>query len=89
MSAIHRVNDIWSMNAPRFFALAWRLPHYQGVLRDRAVAEQDEGEEPASAPPRREAPAQSRRRDPEYREVPAVKAVLQSDPAFAGVFQFG
>lgn len=38
MSAIHRIDDIWSMEAGRFFRFARRLPAYQGVMR--TVAEQ-------------------------------------------------
>lgn len=33
MSAIHRVDDMWSMEAGKFFRLARRLPAYQGVMR--------------------------------------------------------
>lgn len=37
MSAIHRIDDIWSMNGPRFFRFAYRLPAYKGTVR--AIAE--------------------------------------------------
>jgi len=43
MSAIHRIDDIWSMNAERFYRLAYRLPAYQGVLR--MIAENQANEE--------------------------------------------
>ncbi len=33
MSAIHRIDNIWEMDGPRFFRLAYRLPAYQGVMR--------------------------------------------------------
>lgn len=36
LSAFHRIDDIWSMNGPRFFRLAERLPAYQGAIRARA-----------------------------------------------------
>lgn len=36
MSAFHRIDDIWSMEAGRFFRLAYRLPAYQGAMRARA-----------------------------------------------------
>lgn len=36
MSAIHRVEDIWSMEAGKFFRYARRLPAYQGIMRSIA-----------------------------------------------------
>ena len=44
MSAIHGIDDIYSMEAGRFFAFAYRLPAYQGVMRMEAErqARQDE-----------------------------------------------
>jgi hypothetical protein len=36
MSAIHRITDIYAMEAGRFFAFCHRLPAYQGVLRMEA-----------------------------------------------------
>ena len=36
LSAVHRIDDIWTMEAGRFFRLAWRLPAYQGVMRMHA-----------------------------------------------------
>lgn len=32
MSVFHRVDDPWSMPAPRFFAFASRLPAYNGAV---------------------------------------------------------
>lgn len=32
MSVLHRVDDMWSMPAPKFFAFASRLPAYNGAL---------------------------------------------------------
>lgn len=37
LSAFHRVDNMWSMDGPRFFAFAYRLPAYNGVIR--ALAE--------------------------------------------------
>lgn len=37
MSAIHGIDNIWAMGGPRFFAWAYRLSAYQGVMR--ALAE--------------------------------------------------
>jgi hypothetical protein len=86
MSALHGVDDIWSMPAARFFAFAWRLPHYQGVMRDVVLAEQNSG--------RSRQPEQQRaiqRAAPSAREAPppATPAVVRSDPALGGVFSFG
>lgn len=36
MSAFHRIDDIWSMEAGKFFRFAYRLPAYQGAMRARA-----------------------------------------------------
>lgn len=35
MSAIHRVDDMSTMDGPRFFQFALRLPAYRGVMRQR------------------------------------------------------
>lgn len=37
MSVFHRVDDPWSMPAPRFFSLASRLPVYGGAVRTAIV----------------------------------------------------
>lgn len=37
LSAIHRIDDMWSMNGPKFFRFAYRLPAYKGAMR--AIAE--------------------------------------------------
>lgn len=41
MSAFHRIDDIYAMDAIRFFSLAIRLPAYRGVMAVRVAAEQD------------------------------------------------
>lgn len=56
MSAIHRVDDIYAMDGPRFFTLAARLPAYPGVMQVRVQAELDK-ERGAPAPPAVEQPA--------------------------------
>lgn len=40
MSVFHRVDDPWSMPAPRFFSLASRLPVYGGAVRTATVLPQ-------------------------------------------------
>lgn len=39
-SAIHRVDDIYQLDGPRFFRLAWRISAYKGVIHMR-LQEQD------------------------------------------------
>lgn len=85
MSAIHRVDDIWSMPAARLFRMAWRLPHYQGVMRDAVLAEQHEHGENTGVQSWQAPAPQPRRQEP----LPATKAVVMSDPALAGIFSFG
>jgi hypothetical protein len=86
MSAVHRVDDIWAMPAARFFRLAWRLPHYRGVMRDRVLAlQREQGDEPVAAPaPQQRGPA----RKPAARAEPVTEAAL-SDPVLGKIFSFG
>lgn len=44
-SVFHRVDDMYSLDAPRFFRLANRIVAYQGVLRLRVEAEARERQE--------------------------------------------
>lgn len=37
--AIYRIEDPWSLPAPKFFALTWRLVHYQGSVQAMVMAE--------------------------------------------------
>jgi len=79
-SAIHGIRDMLSLPGPVFFAFAYRLSAYQGVMAARA-AEQERDDAP-------EAPGQ-----PEGRMAPVEqvtpRVVLQTDPAFKGIFSFG
>lgn len=88
MSAVHRVDDIEAMPAARFFRLAWRLPHYRGVMRDRVIALQREEEDDA---PRAQAQPSSRQAAPvraqASRAQPVTEAVL-SDPVMSRIFEF-
>jgi len=36
LSAFHRIDNMWEMEAGRFFRFAFRLPAYQGAMRARA-----------------------------------------------------
>jgi hypothetical protein len=76
-SAIHHMPDVTVLPARAFLELALRLPAYQGVMRQR-VASAAQAEAPAAAASR-----------PGVEMVPATKAALQANPAFAGVFSFG
>lgn len=89
MSAFHRVDDVYAMPGPRFFRLAWRLPCYRGVMRERVLAGQRE-DGAGRASPRPVQPEQSQAAAPESgREpVPATKAVIRSDPRLNGIFSF-
>lgn len=84
LSAFHRIDDLWSMPAPRFFKLAWRLPAYAGVMQSRALAEQQR-DQPSS--PAASARAPSDRRGQEIN--PGTRASLMAEPAFAGLISFG
>lgn len=41
MSVLHRIDDMWSIPADRFYRLAERLAAYPGVMQARALAEQE------------------------------------------------
>jgi hypothetical protein len=63
LSAFHRIDDATELEGPVFFALAQRLPFYDGAVRARAVREvrraQAAGQpgQAGSAPPGRLPPA--------------------------------
>jgi hypothetical protein len=77
-SAIHGIRDMLSLPGPVFFALAYRLSAYQGVMAARAAERED-------AP---EAPGEPERRTALPEQV-TPRVVLQTDPAFKGIFSFG
>lgn len=85
MSALHRIDDITSLDGPRFFRLAWRLPAYEGAMRARLQAERDEQPRQSAAgaplgPPPSAGSAEWN---------PGTKATLQADPSLKGIFSFG
>lgn len=57
-SAIHRVDEIERMAAPRFFALAYRIDAYPGVMQIRIRAEAAKGRPAAQSFPREMSAAQ-------------------------------
>ena len=69
-----------ALPGPVFFALAYRLSAYQGVMAARAAEQEQESTSgPQEPPPRRAVPA----------EQVTPKVVLQTDSAFRGIFSFG
>ena len=42
MSVFHRVDDVYAMPAPRFFAFAYRIAAYDGMLARRIEAENEQ-----------------------------------------------
>jgi hypothetical protein len=95
-SAVHRVPDMTVLDGPAFFKLAYRMTAYRGVMRERAVAEQEDGvsapqvAQPAVAAPA--VPVAAAADVPVTRGatmVPATKVALQNEPGFPGVFSFG
>ena len=79
MSVFHRVDDITTLDGPTFLRRAWRLPAYQGVMRARLLAEQEDQDEPGA----RSAPSGDRQTNP------GTRATLMADPALKGIFSFG
>jgi hypothetical protein len=78
-SAIHGIRDMLALPGPVFFALAYRMSAYQGVMAARAAEQEaEQSPQPHAQPERRAAPA----------EQVTPRAVLQTDAAFAGIFSF-
>jgi hypothetical protein len=80
-NVFHRVPDVSVLDGPTFFRLAWRMPAYEGVMRVRATAAQQDdagsGTMPQMAPGR-------------YEEInPGTRTALAADPAFASLFSYG
>jgi hypothetical protein len=90
MSAVHRIDDIEAMPAAEFFELAWRLPHYRGVMRERVLAWQQEAESSGqqAQPGRTEQPQQAVQRSRPAQVEPVTREAL-SDPVLSTIFSFG
>jgi len=89
LSAFHQVTDIDELPAARFYALAWRTPHYRGVMRERVLAyqyaqEQAGGGDLAATPPGSR--AQPRRAA--ARAVAPVTKADAGDPVMSKLFDF-
>lgn len=85
MSAVHRVDDIETMNSARLFRLAWRLPCYRGVMRERVLSDQQQEQAPAAQV--RQASPSARPAAPS-RSTPVTEAAL-ADPVMGKIFDFG
>ena len=79
-SAVHGIRDMLALPGPVFFAFAYRMSAYQGVMAARAAEQEDDGPRAAQEPP-------PRRTAPDEQVTP--KVVLQTDAAFKGIFSFG
>jgi hypothetical protein len=90
---IHGVADgsYGGLSGPRFVAMAERLPHYRGAVRDLFLAaareQEEEGQGPGPAPARGR--TRPRAGGQEVREVAPDEASLRADPVLAGVIDFG
>ena len=78
LSAIHRIDDMWAMDGPRFHRFARRLPAYRGAMR--AVAERQARDEERSK-------EQRGLSGMEITPIPAGTAVVSGAPA--GLIDFG
>lgn len=87
MSVFHRVDDMWSMNGPRFFMLAWRLPSYRGAVREWILREQQAEEDAVPVQPQYEPAgyATPRRGGPQ----PGTRVLIENDPVFSQLIGFG
>lgn len=83
MSVFHRVDDLTALDGPTFFRRAWRLPAYQGVMRARLQAEQENNPQPPSI----HHAAEPSTGDRDWN--PGTRATLMADPALNGIFSFG
>lgn len=88
MSAIHRVDDVRSMPAAKFFAFAWRLPCYRGVMRERVLREQRDREEASPFPAQEYQPSGYAAPDSRRPKL-GTRAVIENDQVFQGIFSFG
>lgn len=86
---MHGIRDITTLDGPAFFKLAYRMTAYRGVMRERALLEDQDGTPAARPQAAPEAPVPAAPRRGERQVVPATKTALQSEAAFNGIFSFG
>jgi hypothetical protein len=82
LSAIHRVDNMWSMPATRFLRLAERLVAYPGVMRARA--EMEAAESGGHIPDRGTRP-----RNGTYTPQSVTPAAATLDPVLGSIISFG
>lgn len=82
MSVFHRIEEVESMPARRFFAFATRLPAYSGAVTARLAAAAAPAQPPAAAaaPAGASAPSSS--------AMPGTRAAIQASE-FADLFSWG
>lgn len=82
MRAIYRLSPAEAMCLPaaEYFALAYRLPFYAGVIQARAAAQ---------AEPERRAAPEWKRGAKDVRVVPSTRAAIMADPVLSSVISFG
>lgn len=84
MSVFHRVDDIYALDGPTLFRLAWRLPAYEGAMRVRVQMAHVDG--PSEA---RGAYSPGAASGGEREWNPGTKETMMADPALKGIFSFG
>ena len=82
MRAIYRLSPAEAMCLPgaEYFALAYRLPYYAGVLQARAAAH---------AEPAQLLEPEWKRGSKSVRVVPSTRAAIMADPVLSSVISFG
>lgn len=81
-SVFHRVDDVCTMPAPRFFKFAWRLMFYEGAMRGRMLALAEKSEAAARPAPQ---PTNPNAVTP----PPITPESVRRDPLLAGLISFG
>lgn len=98
LSAIHRIDDMYALDGPRFFRLVIRLPFYKGVIR--AIVQKQLNDEGGTAGTPRVAsrgpaptvnrPGQGPGQIPEGAQyTDSTQAALQANPVFRDLIEFG
>lgn len=82
MRAIYRLSPAEAMCLPaaEYFALAYRLPFFPGVMQARAAV---------VAQPEQRAVPEWQRPAGDVREVPSTRAAIMADPVLSSVISFG
>jgi hypothetical protein len=79
-SRYHRVDDIYALDGPRFFRMAWRLSVYGGVMAMRVEAQREaQNPEPRTGPAPRTT-AQPAARGHRGQKVVPLAAFMSENP---------